>query len=173
MTIEELAEGFGRDLAKIGASPYEAAEAVGIMFLALMADLPAEQRTELLARNEEQANGLFQAPTTREAEGRTETPANPAPTHGGPAPAAVATDGEHIVIPPVPMRSGKPDYRTWVVALFVPKLRTTKDPRTLAFLTGDYAETLEQAKPYLNPGDRADLEKAIEEQWRTVEQATA
>ncbi len=70
-----------------------------------------------------------------------------------------------------PMRNGKPDWRTWTVALFMPKLRQQKNTNGVAFLIGDNNENLEAAKAAISASDRKDLDAAIAEQYRRVEAA--
>jgi recombination protein RecT len=67
---------------------------------------------------------------------------------------------ENLHIPPV-MKQGKADWRTWAVALFLPKLRRQRDPVMLAYLLGDNEENLEQARATLGKDDLEELTRAI------------
>jgi phage RecT family recombinase len=68
-------------------------------------------------------------------------------------------DGSRAI--PPPMRRGLPDWRTWSIALFLPKVRQAKDTNTLAFLIGDNDENLTAARASLAKDDLATLNEAI------------
>ena len=80
----------------------------------------------------------------------------------------LARPGEHFIEPPV--RNGKPDWRTWAVALFLPRLRQQKDGAVLPFFLGDNDENLTAARLALKPADVRDLENAITEQWKAIDE---
>ena len=94
----------------------------------------------------------------------------PATGTNQPPPATLSEDGTRPsrAIAPV-MRQGKHDWRAWAVALFKPKLRQQQTTYDLAWLFGDNADNLEQAKAALPEAERADLERAITEQWAKVD----
>ena len=65
-----------------------------------------------------------------------------------------------------PLKSGKPDYKTWAVALFRPKVRQQMEGTTLAYLMGDNETYLNACRSGgLSSGDLADLEDDIREAW--------
>lgn len=67
-----------------------------------------------------------------------------------------------------PMRSGKIDWRTWALALFIQKVRRANDSTELAFLLGDNDENLKTARAALSIADRRELDGAIEQKWREL-----
>lgn len=80
---------------------------------------------------------------------------------------AAADDAERqgLFIPPA-LKAGKPDWRTWSAALFLPRLkRQTAD--TLPYFMGDNEANLAacRAPGALEKDDLAELERAIREQW--------
>lgn len=65
-----------------------------------------------------------------------------------------------------PLKSGKPDYKTWAVALFRPKVRQQMEGTALAYLMGDNETYLNACRSGgLSSGDLADLEDDIREAW--------
>jgi hypothetical protein len=100
----------------------------------------------------------LQPPEPEEAE-----EAEPPPAASEPEPAG---QGEHFI--EAPLRNGKPDWRTWAVALFLPRLRQQTDSATLAFFMGDNESNLAQARQTLRGSDLGDLEAAIKEQWKVA-----
>jgi len=137
-----------------------------------------------------------EAPLTRETPAAANDAAKPEPAATAPAPAAPATpeprpfpgdvpedrlglavqqpaDSDDkrppdLAIAPV-IRNGKPDWRTWTVALFLPKVRQTKDSDRLTFLIGDNDANLTEAKRVLSPDDLRMVETTIAAQWKAVE----
>jgi hypothetical protein len=80
-----------------------------------------------------------------------------------------AADRDREITPPV--RKGRPDYRTWCVALMGPKVRQQKTSTDLALLIGDNHEHLEAAKIALTGGDArlvGELDAVIAEQYRVI-----
>jgi hypothetical protein len=67
-----------------------------------------------------------------------------------------------------PQKNGKPDWRTWALALFGPKVRRCGTSNELADLFGANEQNLEEARATLAPADRAELERIIAEQWKRV-----
>jgi hypothetical protein len=67
-----------------------------------------------------------------------------------------------------PLKNGKPDWRTWALALFGPKVRRCGTSNELADLFGANEQNLEEARATLAPADRAELERIIAEQWKRV-----
>jgi len=92
-----------------------------------------------------------------------EPEAEPPATASEPEPTG---QGEHFI--EAPLRNGKPDWRTWAVALFLPRLRQQTDSATLAFFMGDNESNLAQARNTLRGSDLGDLEAAIKEQWKVA-----
>lgn len=80
-------------------------------------------------------------------------------------------DHESLAITPV-VQHGRPDWRAWTVALFLPKLRKQRDPRVLAYFLGDNEAHLDEARKHLDRDNLAELEQAITHQNRMVQQAT-
>jgi hypothetical protein len=93
----------------------------------------------------------------------------PSPTGEGAAVGDAGPARQSLNIPMV-LRSGKADYRTWTMALFLPKLRRQRDEPGLAYLLGDNEENLLQvrAQGALSKDDRAELDRSIEHQWGLV-----
>lgn len=131
------------------------------------------------------------SPQTSASSAGANGPANLEPGHSAPAAAAGLTsiDGglspatvTHPPSPPgedeeedrrsyeiaVPARGGRPDWRTWSVALFQPKVRQAADTNSLAFLLGDNDENLKGARAALSENDRRELDETIAEQWRKI-----
>lgn len=132
------------------------------------------------------------SPPATEAPATANGPANREPPHSAPAAAPATASGEVRPFPgdlpskaaaepaaatdergpefliPVPLRSGKPDYRTWAVALFMPKVRQFKEGDRLAFLIGDNDQNLIEARKVLSKDDLAQLEATIEEAQRAA-----
>jgi len=77
-----------------------------------------------------------------------------------------AADGAYV-IPPV-VRNGKPDWRVWTVAMFLPKLRQKRETNELALFMGDNDENLKAARAALAPADLAELNAAIDHQWQEI-----
>lgn len=71
---------------------------------------------------------------------------------------------------PMVINRGKPDHRTWAVALFLPKLRRQRDSQALAFLLGDNEQNIEALKTggILSKADLNEVTSAIEQQWKVV-----
>lgn len=69
----------------------------------------------------------------------------------------------------VPERRGQPDYRTWTIALFLPKVRQAKDINRLAFLVGDNEQNLKAARAALGKDDTAALDGAIDQRFRELD----
>lgn len=86
---------------------------------------------------------------------------------------AAADDGHESQEIAMVIRKGKPDFRTWTVALFTPRLKRQRDTAGLATLIGDNDEHLEAAKANLSREERAELEAAIKAQWASVGQIEA
>ena len=86
---------------------------------------------------------------------------------------AAADDGRESQEIAMVIRKGKPDYRTWTVALFAPRLKRQRDTAGLATLIGDNDEHLEAAKANLAREERAELDAAIKAQWAAVGQIEA
>jgi len=80
-------------------------------------------------------------------------------------------DRQSLALPPPPTRNGKPDWRSWVLAMYLPKLRRITDGNTLAWFIGDNAEARGTAEATLIPSDKRDLENAVAAQWEVVKQA--
>ncbi len=73
-------------------------------------------------------------------------------------------------IHPVTKAGGRePDWRTWTVGLFQPKLRQMKTAAELAYFLGDNADNLDQARAGLDADTRTELEKRIADQRKLVE----
>lgn len=85
----------------------------------------------------------------------------------GSAAAAPATPADSLAIP-APLRSGKPDWRTWSVALFMPKVRKAADSTDLAFLLGDNEENLTKARAALPKEEAEALDATIEQRWKEI-----
>jgi hypothetical protein len=86
----------------------------------------------------------------------------------------VPADGEaspdarpSLAIAPV-LHQGKPEWRTWVIGLLMPKLRQATDSNALADLLGDNEENLTAARRALSKEDLAELNRAITAQWDKV-----
>jgi recombination protein RecT len=141
----------------------------------------------------EDYNGRLAA--ARDAEARKAPPTPPAPETPPPAapaasaPAATSTDpspgrsatGDGEVIEdatsaswhyePV-MRNGKYDWRAWAMGIFIPRIRRdVQDSTDFALCLADNEENLKRARLALHESDRRTLEQAIEEQWRTMDNA--
>jgi hypothetical protein len=78
-----------------------------------------------------------------------------------------ANDRQSLLIQP-PLKSGKPDYRTWAVALFMPKVRQTKDGARLAYLIGDNEANLAEARKALSADDARELDAVLEAAQRSA-----
>jgi len=68
----------------------------------------------------------------------------------------------------VPLKNGKRDWCTWVVALFAPKVWRCGASNELADLLGANGHNLEEARAALAPADRAEMERIIAEQWQKL-----
>lgn len=68
----------------------------------------------------------------------------------------------------LPLKGGKPDYRTWAVALFLPKVRQEQDGARLAYLLGDNEPNLEEARRVLTADDARELNATIEQAQRSA-----
>ena len=93
----------------------------------------------------------------------------------GVAAGAAAHQGERpsqAITPP--LRNGKPDYRTWALALMKPKILQQQTTVDLATLLGDNEGHLQQAERQLTGQHApiwAELQAAIEVQWKVVKNA--
>lgn len=67
-----------------------------------------------------------------------------------------------------PIRRGRPDYRTWMIALLLPKVRQAQDTSALSFLLSDNDEHLTKARANLSSDDLATLEEAIATRWKEL-----
>jgi hypothetical protein len=77
--------------------------------------------------------------------------------------------GDREVKPP--LREGRPDYRTWAVALMGPKIKQQKTSDDLALLLGDNYEHTEAAREQLigaNARIIGELDEVIAQQWRVI-----
>ena len=92
--------------------------------------------------------------------------ANSAPAIDG---RSSADDRPNLYLAPVLDRYGRPDWRTWTKGVFLPKLSQMTTVGHLAYLLGDNAGNLIEAKRYLTPDTRAELEAAEAAQWKAVE----
>jgi phage RecT family recombinase len=70
-----------------------------------------------------------------------------------------------------PLRRGLPDWRTWTIALFLPKVRQAKDTAALAYLCGDNDENLEAARASLGKEDLDALNDAIKRRYEELDNA--
>ena len=101
-------------------------------------------------------------------------PASPVPEKGGRTTVAGAAEpaGEPgLVIAPAPGRNGKPDWRTWAGAQFLPKLRQRMTTPDLADFLGANEAHLDEARRTLDASDLRDLNAAITAQWDAVGEA--
>lgn len=132
----------------------------------------AEQPGELLLIAQ-QADAAAQAERQRTPESLVgEPPALQKPAASPPVePARDNTQEERpsLKIEP-PLKAGKPDYKTWAVALFRPKVRQQTSSTQLAYLLGDNERALEACRSGgLSSGDLADLEDDIKTAWGQCE----
>lgn len=90
-------------------------------------------------------------------------PAEPA---APPPPTTAEPAGERVsmAIRP-PLARGKPDWRTFVRALLIPKIRQQTTGDDLAWLLGDNAAHIESARSSVERGDMAELDQAIDAAW--------
>lgn len=97
-------------------------------------------------------------------------PDKPQPEHDKSAPPVTpgASDLPTMRIE-VPPRRGVPDYRTWYIALFLPKVRQATDSNTLAFLCADNDDNLTAAYERLGKDDAAALRGAIEARYKELD----
>lgn len=88
---------------------------------------------------------------------------------------ASPSDGAEVrksALIPIPLKggTGKPDHRTWAVALFLPKVRRQTDGNELAWLLGDNAEAVEICRNGgLSSDDLREFEAAIKAAWERCE----
>lgn len=76
------------------------------------------------------------------------------------------TDHPNLAIDP-PLKNGNPDWRTWVIALFLPMLRKFNDDvADLAFYLADNDDNIAHAK---TAGFKDEIEAAISAQFRVVD----
>jgi phage RecT family recombinase len=70
----------------------------------------------------------------------------------------------------VPMKNHKPDYRTWALALFAPKVRRCTTSNELADLLGANERHLEQARApgSMAAADLAEMERILAERWQAL-----
>lgn len=87
---------------------------------------------------------------------------------GGNAVDSGTPDRQSLFVEPVVTANGNVDWRTWLIAKFLPKLRRQRDGTTMAFLLGDNEENLAKARGALGKDDLNELEVSIKEQWRLV-----
>lgn len=133
------------------------------------ADVGATRRgDEQAGRPQERAQG---SPQASESPAPSTGPATPESPHSAPAaqPAQPFADEERksLRIEP-PMKAGKADYRTWAVALFLPKVRQMKDGNGLAYLIGDNEENLTEARNILSADDVRELQATLDEAQRSA-----
>lgn len=97
------------------------------------------------------------------------SPAGPGPTATKPvsrSEPATAADRPNLAIAPT-MRNGKPEWRAWTIALFLPLLRKFNDDVSdLAFFLGDNEDNITKAK---SAGFKDEIEAAISAQYRVVD----
>lgn len=92
------------------------------------------------------------------AEDRASSAAGPGPT----VPTSASRTERAI---DVPLSRGKPDYRTFVRGLLIPKIRQQANGNDLAWLLGDNSDNIELARAALERQDLAELDEAIEAAW--------
>jgi recombination protein RecT len=70
----------------------------------------------------------------------------------------------------IPVKNGRPDLRTWAVALLAPKVRRCTTSNELADLLGANEANLERARTpgAMAPPDLQEMERVIAEQWKKV-----
>lgn len=78
--------------------------------------------------------------------------------------AAPAGDRPSLLITP-PLSRGRPDYRTLVRALLIPKIRQQTTGGGLAFLLGDNEANIDAARDALDRQDLAELDAVIDAAW--------
>jgi hypothetical protein len=107
------------------------------------------------------------APVERPEQGEVSLSPQPSPARGGASPAAEAEERKSTLIPlPLKGGTGKPDHRTWAVALFLPKVRRQTSGDDLAWLMGDNAEAIEACRNGgLGTDDLREFEAAIKAAW--------
>jgi hypothetical protein len=109
--------------------------------------------------------GIPQQDTERRVPRPAPPPAAAAPAPPAP-PAPAAADRPNLAIEPV-MRNGKPDWRAWTIALFLPLLRKFNDDvADLAFFLGDNEGNITKAKA---AGFKDEITVAVEAQYRVVD----
>lgn len=110
-------------------------------------------------------------------------PSQPEQAHSAPAPAdddrfpgdlppgQRLGDGTSMRVPMLPGPKGRPDYRAWAIAAFLPKLKQQRDLSSLTALMAGNADSIEAARRpgALNRDDLTEFEAAIKEQFRLVE----
>jgi hypothetical protein len=89
---------------------------------------------------------------------------DPTPPAASPSAAEPAGERKSMEIAP-PLARGKPDWRTFVRALLIPKIRQQTDGTSLAWLLGDNAHHIASARSALDRPDIGELDQAIDAAW--------
>ncbi len=92
-----------------------------------------------------------------------------APPKPEPGPELAGEPKSLAIVPP--LRRGLPDWRTWSIALFLPKVRQAKTTIDLAYLCGDNDENLTAARASLGKDDVAQLNEAIQKRYEELDNA--
>lgn len=156
---------------------YAAAEQRGLAFLTGAVETNAELQIQLERHGEN-----FEMPPTEPARPRTEAKADPAGgffgaeppehAHSAPPPADAVQPfpgdqpSRQIAIPTE--KGGGQDYRTWALALFLPRVRQMNASNDLAMLLGDNEKNLEDARRHLSAHDLRELETEITTRWDEI-----
>jgi hypothetical protein len=122
---------------------------------------PARPPTQVAAASGTSQDVMGGSPAPTVAAGAS-SPAGPGPTATTPASPSEAGERQSKFIGPPPMSRGKPDYRTYVRGLLIPKVKQQTSSDDLAYLLGDNAANIEQARSAVAKPDIDELDQAIE-----------
>jgi hypothetical protein len=79
-------------------------------------------------------------------------------------------ESKYIAPPPIKPGSDKPNYRTWAIALFLPKVRRCTTTEELAWLMGDNEKNVENCRGGALQGDELkDFDRTLSEQWKKAQ----
>lgn len=154
---------------------YAAAEQRGLQFLTGAVETNAALQSQLERHGEK-----FAMPQTEPTKPRTEAKGDSASqvaekteqarTAPPPADAAPPFPGDQpsrqIAIPTD--KGGGHDYRTWALALFLPRVRQMNTSNDLALLLGDNEKNLADARRQLSANDLRELEQEITARWNEI-----